>query len=200
MESGRDDCEPFHCGNDRNSRSDHSVAIKKRGAEQPKHNERLAPRFVALAPVSLENERQQSQHSALAAVVSAKNEKDVLEADNQEEGPDYQGQHAIDVAGARKQPVLLGECFPHRVERAGADVAVNHSEGDYRQLSQSLSGRMRLRVSADVPVSVMSNGQESTYTAAIRYSLSAIRTAKIQRLCLFGRPRLNIRSKMGTTV
>ena len=95
--------------------------------------------MISVPPLVLQNEREQRQLSPFAAVVRAQDEDDVLDADDDDQRPDDQRQHAVDVGGIGRQPVLQLEAFAKRVQRARADVAIDDTGGEYRQLCESPS-------------------------------------------------------------
>jgi hypothetical protein len=116
----------------RNRRSDRCVGVEERRAGDAEHEEdRRTPPDRAL------RQRQQRQRAALAAVVGAQDEHDVFEGDDQRQRPDEQRNDAHDlelgepVAPGRPQPLA------QRVERAGADVAVDDADRAEHELPGS---------------------------------------------------------------
>jgi len=95
--------------------------------------------MIAVTPLLLQDEREQRQLSPLTAVVRSKDEDDVLDADDDYERPDDERQYAVDVRGIGSQPVLGLEAFTERVERTGADVAIDDANREQRQLRETAS-------------------------------------------------------------
>ena len=71
------------------------------------------------------------EHPALAAVVGAQDQDDVLERDDQDQRPEHEREHAQHGGLAQVQPAGVAERLAQGVERAGADVAVD--DADRRQ-------------------------------------------------------------------
>jgi hypothetical protein len=94
---------------------------------------------IAVPPLVLENQRQECQLSAFAAVVCPQNEGDVLDTDDDDQRPDDERQYAVDIRGVGSQSVLQLEAFAKRVERTRADVAVDDTNGEQRQLRETAS-------------------------------------------------------------
>src|SRR5919202_808554 len=86
------------------------------------------------------------QNAALAAVVGAEDERDVLHADDEDQRPDDQRQHAVDVDDVRHEPVVGLEALLDRVKRAGADVAVDDAERGEGEDGETPAARTCLRV------------------------------------------------------
>ena len=74
------------------------------------------------------HERGQREDAAFALVVGAQHERDVLDRHHEHQRPEDQRQHAEHVVVRRRHRVRSEEALAHRVERAGADVAVDHAE------------------------------------------------------------------------
>ena len=99
--------------------------IEHRRAEQADHHQRAAQR----RPV-LHRHRGQGQHrdqAAFAVVVGAQDQQHVLQRDDDRHRPEDQRQHAEDVV-VRGRHVAAVEHFLQRVQRAGADVAVDDAQ------------------------------------------------------------------------
>jgi hypothetical protein len=133
------------------------IAVQKAGAEQREQDrdrQLAAPRGL----VGLLDQRGEREDPALALVVGAEHEYQVLEHHHQHQGPEEQRQHAehlrrvVHPVRRRGDRVLLGgrrrQALAHRVERRGADVAVDHAERCERQPGELLSVRPAVRVLA----------------------------------------------------
>jgi hypothetical protein len=99
---------------------------------------------------ALENQRDEREDSAFAAVVGAHHEHEVLDADDGDERPQNQRQNAIDVGLARYQSILRLEALAQRVEGACPDVAVDDAEREYSQFCETTTGRTSFDVGADL--------------------------------------------------
>ena len=100
-------------------------AGEQRGAKQ--HQERERAGTVAVAAW---HQRQQRENTPLAVVVGAQHEKQILDAHHHEQRPEDQRKNAEHVFGGDRYVVRAGraKALFDGVERAGADVAVDHAE------------------------------------------------------------------------
>ena len=121
----RDDFQTFNGAQYRYRRSDHAIAVEERRSDQSQRDDDFSAHGVRVAPLLLKNERQQRENSALAVVVRAHDENDVLDADDDYQRPDDQREDAVDVVGGWLDAVLELEAFAQRVKRTGTDVPVN---------------------------------------------------------------------------
>jgi hypothetical protein len=67
--------------------------------------------------------------SAFATVVGAQDQRHIFQRHDDGQAPDDQRHHAQQVGFIERNAVLAGEHFLHRVQRAGADVAVDDADG-----------------------------------------------------------------------
>ena len=120
---------------------DHAVAVEQRGAEQADEHEHpaIAPRRRRRR----RHERGEGDDPALAAVVRPHDEDEVLDRDDDDERPDEQREQPEDVLRRGRHAVRAMQRLPHRVERAGADVAVHDAERGERDAPDSAAGRVR---------------------------------------------------------
>jgi len=129
LQGRRRDLETLHRREHGDRRRDHGVAVEQARARRAEHQHRAAP--PSEHPL---RQGHQSEGAALAVVVGPQQHDHVFEGDDENQGPEHQGQHADDAlarhgaAGARG---LNG--FAQGVERAGADIAVNDAERAERQ-------------------------------------------------------------------
>ena len=96
------------------------------------------------------HQRQQREDAALAVVVGPHDEDQVLDRDDDDQRPEDQRQHAEDVGRASTaMRVRAVEALAQRVQRAGADVAVDDAERreDQNCLCASAGARSLLLVS-----------------------------------------------------
>ena len=119
------DFEAFHGAQHGDRRSDHAIPVQQRRTDQSQRDYGLAPERVRIAPLLLKNERQQRENSALAVVVRAHYENDVLDADDDYQRPDDQREDAVDVVGGWLDAMFELEAFAQRVQRTGTDVPVD---------------------------------------------------------------------------
>ena len=116
----------------RNGWREQRIAIKQGRGDHAEHNDHVlgARRFQRAL-----GERHQGQCAAFTLVVGAKQNEHIFGGDDEEEGPQDQRQHA-DNRPAR-QVALRAACriegHAKRVERAGADVAINDTHATKRQ-------------------------------------------------------------------
>src|SRR5499426_2528514 len=115
---------------------DHAVAVEEGRTEEAQPHQEPAPAL-------LEDEGEERQDPALAAVVEPHDDEDVLHGHDQDERPHDQGQDAVDSGGVPRQAHLRTEASAKSVERAGADVAVDYAEGGEGEDAQPASPRPR---------------------------------------------------------
>ena len=104
---------------------DHAITVEERRSDQSQRDDDLSPLGVGVAPLLLKNERQQRENPALAVVVRAHDENDVLDADDDYQRPDDQRENAINVGGHRSEAVLQLETLTQGIEGAGAYVPID---------------------------------------------------------------------------
>jgi hypothetical protein len=121
----RDDFQTFDRAQYRDRRGDHAIAVEERRSNQSQRDDDLSAPGVGVAPLLLKNERQQRENSALAVVVSAHDENDVLDADDDYQRPDDQREDAVDVVGSWLDAVFELEAFAQRVQGTCTDVPVD---------------------------------------------------------------------------
>jgi hypothetical protein len=98
----------------------------------------------------LKQQRKKRQHAALATVVGAQDENDVLDAYDENERPKHERENAIDVLRNGTQAVLLLETFAERIKRTCPDVAVDDPECYDCELSEAVPVVMGFGESADI--------------------------------------------------
>ena len=121
------DLEAFHGAQHRDRRRDHAVAVQQCRAEQSERHEHRAA--LALGVGRLGDERQQRKDAPFPIVIGAHHEQDVLDRNDQRERPEDEGQHAKHVVMGRGDSVDSVEALAERVQRAGADVAIDDADG-----------------------------------------------------------------------
>ncbi|MCY1436036.1 hypothetical protein D9M71_521510 [compost metagenome] len=115
----------------RDRRGNHAVAIEQRGAEQSQQYQYPAqPRIRrGRAP----GQGGQRHDAALALVVGTQHEQYVFDRDHPDQRPEHQRQNAQHAVMVGLHAVMAGEDFFEGVQRAGADVAINHADGGDEQ-------------------------------------------------------------------
>jgi len=94
----------------------------------------MAPGMATVMPMK-------GHDAALAAVVGAQDEDDVLDRNDDDQRPEEQRQAAVDIGLAGRDRVVAGEDFLDRVQRAGPDVAIDDAERGQREDREALAGR-----------------------------------------------------------
>ena len=139
LERRRDRLQPFHRAEHRDRRRDDAVAVEERGAEHAgEQQQRMQPRRSS---GSLRGQRREGHDAALAAVVGTQDQDDVLERHDDHQGPEDRRDGADHVRGVENDRVDGVEDLLHRVQRAGADVAVHDAERAERQHAEGLPAR-----------------------------------------------------------
>ena len=119
-----------------------AVAVEQGGAQHADHQVDAAAARVDRGLAR--HQRHQGEHAALAAVVGAHDDDDVLQGDDDDQRPGDQRQDAEHVLMAGLQPGKLAETLLDGVERAGADVAEDDAERRQGQRCRTLlAGRLR---------------------------------------------------------
>ena len=132
-----DDFDPLDRREHRDRRRDHAVAVEQRGAEDAERDEHDL-RGAALEP-DVPDQRDQGHDPALALVVGAHDEHDVLDRDDDRDRPEHERDHAVDAGLGRPDRVLVGgEDRLQRVQRARPDVAEDDAERAQRQRGHAL--------------------------------------------------------------
>jgi hypothetical protein len=106
------------------------IAVPK----MPSSSRRRAARAVLHR---LRGQRQHGDQAAFAVVVGTQDQHHVLERRPRRQRPEHQRQDAQDVVG-RQRHAAVGEHLLQRIQRAGADVAVDDADGGQRRRRQGL--------------------------------------------------------------
>ncbi len=115
----------------RDRRGDQAVAIEQGEPGQRQGQDHF---LQAGAPRGwLGSKRAERQDAALAAIVGAQDQGDIFEADDQAERPEDQREHAQHRQLAQGQAAGFAKGFADGVERAGADIAIDHAQRRQRQ-------------------------------------------------------------------
>ena len=144
VEGGRGDLETFDRGQDRERRRDHGVAVEQRRADDAAQRDDIgAPAQRAL------RQRHQGERSALPVVVGPQQHDDVFERDGDDQRPQDERQDAEYGRRVHRAAGLDGggDRLAQRIERAGADVAVDDADAADREAQEG-----GLEVRGAVPV------------------------------------------------
>ena len=125
--------QPFDRAQHRDRWRDHAVAVEQRRAEQAERDQHL-PLGAAFALPWIE-QRQQRQNAALAPVVGAHDQRQIFDRHDDHQRPEDQREYAEHVFRRRRQ---LDERLAERVERARADIAVDHAQHAEAQSQQAV--------------------------------------------------------------
>jgi hypothetical protein len=127
------DLEPLHGAEHGDGRGDDAVTVEEGRPEEPESDEETPARL-------LEEQGNQGEDPAFSLVVQTHDDQHVLDADNEDERPDDEGQHAVHAGWVAGQADLFAEAGPEGVERARADVPEDHAEGSQGQDAQASAG------------------------------------------------------------
>jgi hypothetical protein len=140
IEGRGDELDAFDRRQHRQRRRDHGVAVKQRAADDPEQHDRAS----AFANCAL-RQRHQRQRSAFAVVVGPQQDDDIFQRHHDDQRPQDQGEDAEH--GLRGCPAFASarghHRFAQRVERAGADVAIDDTDAPEHQGPEA-GGGMRL--------------------------------------------------------
>ena len=148
-ERGPADLESLDGAQDGDGGGDDSLASEERRAEQTDGDEREALSLLVGPALLLQEQREQREDPALAAIVRPQDEGDVLDADDEDQRPDDEREDTDDVVVGRRDSVLRLEALAEGVERAGPDVAVDDAQrgqGEQREAASRCRGMLRLEV------------------------------------------------------
>jgi hypothetical protein len=125
LERRGDELDAFDRRKHRQRRRDHGVAIEQRAAHDPEQHDGAG----TVADRAL-RQRHQGQRAALAVVVRAKQDQHIFQRHHDNQRPQDQRDHPkdclrFDDAGG---PAGRNHGFPQRVERAGADIAIDDAD------------------------------------------------------------------------
>ncbi|MHC2522020.1 hypothetical protein ACVMHW_007902 [Bradyrhizobium diazoefficiens] len=127
-ERGRVHLEAFDGAQHGDRRRDRAVTVEQGGADEADHQQMRAP-GAGLGVAGVE-QGQQGDDAAFAAVVRAQDQERIFQRDDQQQRPEDQRGNPQDSVGGHCRAVggRLGG-FLQGVERAGADIAIDHPEG-----------------------------------------------------------------------
>ncbi|MNJ66588.1 hypothetical protein D3C77_626780 [compost metagenome] len=121
----------LHCRQHRDCRGDHAVAVEQRRAKQAEQHQHPAQTRIGCRRAPRQSG--QRHDAALALVVGTQHEQYVFDRDHPDQRPEHQRQNAQHAVMVGLHAVMTGEDFFEGVQRAGADVAINHADGGDEQ-------------------------------------------------------------------
>ena len=121
----RGDFQPLDRRHHRDSRGDHHLAIEEAAADQAQYHQHRGSARRGVAP----GQRHQRQNTALAGVVRAHHVGEIFEGNDHDQHPENQRQEAENHVRTNIEAVMAGETLSQRIERAGADITVDHADG-----------------------------------------------------------------------
>ena len=126
LERGRHLVEALHRAEHGDGGGDDAVAIEQRGTEHPEADQQAGLDHRALA---LHHQAGERQDAAFTMVVGLHHEEEVLQRDDHHQGPEGERAHPEHVDAVDGEHVcFLGERLAKGVQRAGADIAVDHPQ------------------------------------------------------------------------
>ena len=135
----RIDLEALDRAQHRDRRRDRAVAVEQGGADEPDDQQLRPPRSGP--GVARRQQRQQRDDAAFAAIVGAHDQECIFDRDDQDQRPQDQRRHPEDSL-RRDRSAMSGGLgrFLQRIERAGADVAIDDPEGADRCRDRQAGG------------------------------------------------------------
>jgi hypothetical protein len=131
LERGLDDFEPFHGAQHGNGRRDHAIAKEQRRAHHTHHEE---PSTQTRARRDRRRrEREQRHDAAFAVIIRPQDQDDVLQRNDDHQRPEDQRNDADDIESIERETVGGIEHGGERIERARADVTIDHAERGQRE-------------------------------------------------------------------
>ena len=130
LEVVRHHLQPLHRRQHRDGRGDNAIAIEQRGAKNTHAQEHAAQ--LGLVFDGLGGQGQHGDEAALAVVVGAQHQHHVLQRDDDREGPEKDGEDAVDVRG-RERHMAGPEHLLDGIQHAGADIAIHNTDGAQRE-------------------------------------------------------------------
>ena len=116
--------EALHRAQHRDRGSDDPVAVKQRGADQPRPHDPQVSLMCRVGPA--QHQRGQRQQPALAAVVGPHDDEDVFDHDDQHQGPNDERERAEN--RVLTHVAEIDQRLPDGIERRRADVAEYDAE------------------------------------------------------------------------
>ena len=132
VQLGRHHLQPFDRRQHRNGRGDHHLAKEQARAQQAKHQHQRARQAFQLAA----SQRRQGEDAAFAFIVGAQHKRNVFQGDHHDDRPENQRQDAGDVGDGGGQVGVGAEAFFQRVQRTGANIAVDNAKSGKGQRRQ----------------------------------------------------------------
>ena len=137
LESGRDHLQAFHGGQDRDGWRDDTIAVKQTGTKNANQQQHAVQLWLVFDRLGCQ--RQHGHQAAFAVVVSAQHQGHIFQRNDDGQRPEEDRQDAHHVVGG-KGDMSRAENFLDGVQHAGADVAIDHTNG-----AQGEGAQRRLR-------------------------------------------------------
>jgi hypothetical protein len=134
LEGVRGDLETLDRAQHRDRRRDQAITVEQRRPEHSEGDDH--PLRSRREPQPRHQQRGQGEDAALTVIVGAHHEHQVLDRDDDDEGPEHNRRHAVGIGAADLELGVL-ERFPERVQRARADVAVDDPQSAEREGEQA---------------------------------------------------------------
>gem|GEM_PF-5908997 len=153
----------------RHRRGDHAVTIEQRSADQATdHHQCAQPRVGRRSPP---RQRSQGHGAALALVVGAQDEHHVLERHHPQQRPEDQRQDPQYAVMVDRHPITTGKDFLQGIQRAGADIAINHPDRCHEQAQRPRRTLLTLVPALSVTACLNHRPLPQTAITAFQYSL-----------------------------
>ena len=130
------DGQPLHRREHRDGRRQHRVPIEERRREHAEHHQ---PRGPSPLPERARDQCEQGEGAALPLIVGPHRDQHIFEGDDQHQRPEDQADHAENVQPVDRQRVRPDKALFHRVERRGADIAIDDADRAEHQSRQGMS-------------------------------------------------------------
>ena len=130
FEGRRDHLQTFNGRQNRDGRCDDTVAIEQTGPKNAHHEQHFAQ--TGLVFDRLRSQRQHGHQTALTVVVGTQHQGDVLDRHNGREGPEKDGEDAVNVFGGERHMTGAKDLL-HGIQNTGTNVAVHHTNGAQSQ-------------------------------------------------------------------
>ena len=137
LEGRRHHLKTFHRRQHRNGRGNDAIAVKQASAKNAHHQQH--PAQLRLVFDRLRRQGQHGHQTAFAMVIGPQHQGHVLERDDDRQGPEEDRENAQHVAGCERHVARTKHLFD-RVQHAGADIAINHTDGAHGERSERRFG------------------------------------------------------------
>jgi hypothetical protein len=140
----------LHRAEHRDRGCDNAIAEQERRSEHAEDDENHSSPTILGAGLLLQDQREHGQHAALTPVVRAQDENEVLEDNDENQGPEHEAEDAVHVRRVRCHAVFRRKRLAQRVEWARADVPIHDAERREREDGESLAYRFGRRMAVAI--------------------------------------------------